>query len=346
MLVVLSACQTPAATRTASTVSPSPGSSVPANAASTSTGERIPDADRVRLAEAFRLGDQFGEKIWPGWSRAPFAVLLVTASREYLIRHPEPSPDFVRIGTDTLLQSDVYARPRVFAPTLLATFPAVGGVPTIVVGQAGATGRRTSNWVLTVLHEHFHQMQMSHPDYQSRIAALDLARGDESGQWMLSYPFPYDGQQVGDRFAAFASALTGVITSPASADSRAEEARVMRTRTALADALPPDAYRYFAFQMWQEGIARYTELQFAKMAATEFTAGPALRAMPDFTTYAIEATSLEHDMMSGATAALSRDRRTAFYPVGAAMGLWLDRVRPLWRTRYFNGPLSLDALVP
>jgi len=33
--------------------------------------------DRTRLAEAFRL-DQIGERVWPGWSKAPFAVLLVT----------------------------------------------------------------------------------------------------------------------------------------------------------------------------------------------------------------------------------------------------------------------------
>ena len=36
------------------------------------------EMDRVRLAEAFRLGEAAQEQIWPGWSNAPFCVLLVT----------------------------------------------------------------------------------------------------------------------------------------------------------------------------------------------------------------------------------------------------------------------------
>ena len=119
----------------------------------------------------------------------------------------------------------------------------------------------------------------------------------------------------------------------------------MRARSALMQAVPTGAYRYLAFQMWQEGIARYTELQFAKLGATEFTVSPELRAMPDFTTLAVEADALEREMMTGAHAVLRRDRRTAFYPVGATIGLWLDRVLPSWRDRYFTGPLSLDALM-
>jgi hypothetical protein len=42
--------------------------------------------DRSRLAEAFRLGDQIGDRVWPGWSQTPFAVLLVTSDTEFLIR--------------------------------------------------------------------------------------------------------------------------------------------------------------------------------------------------------------------------------------------------------------------
>jgi hypothetical protein len=56
--------------------------------------------DRIRLAEAFRLGDQIGDRVWPGWKKAPFAVLLVTPETEFLIRHPKPSEDFTKTGYD------------------------------------------------------------------------------------------------------------------------------------------------------------------------------------------------------------------------------------------------------
>lgn len=75
--------------------------------------------DRVRLAEAFSLRDKLGDDIWSGWSKTPFAVLLVTQDKEFLIRHPEPSKDFTSLGYDARLKSDVYYRDRKFATNRL-----------------------------------------------------------------------------------------------------------------------------------------------------------------------------------------------------------------------------------
>ncbi len=38
----------------------------------------LPEVDRIRIAEAFRIGDKIGDKVWKGWSNAPWALLLVT----------------------------------------------------------------------------------------------------------------------------------------------------------------------------------------------------------------------------------------------------------------------------
>src|SRR6185295_15499701 len=73
---------------------------------------RLNDIDRVRLSEAFRIGDALGNQLWPGWTKAPFAVLLVTPDHEFLIRHPRPAADFVLLGDDALLKSKVYYRKR------------------------------------------------------------------------------------------------------------------------------------------------------------------------------------------------------------------------------------------
>ena len=86
------------------------------NFAATAAAAPWSEPDRIRLAEAFRLADAIGNEVWPGWSSAPFAVLLVTPEQEFLIRHPAPSPDFVAGDDDSLLGSRVYARPRVLSP--------------------------------------------------------------------------------------------------------------------------------------------------------------------------------------------------------------------------------------
>jgi hypothetical protein len=112
---------------------------------------------------------------WPGWRRAPFALLLVTDSAEYLMGHPRPTAEFTGAAHDSVLGLDVRSRARVFAPTLLATFPAVGELPTIVVGTPERTGKSSAEWILALLHEHFHQWQYSLPDYYRRTQGLDLS---------------------------------------------------------------------------------------------------------------------------------------------------------------------------
>jgi hypothetical protein len=298
--------------------------------------------DRIRIAEAFRLGDAIGDSIWPGWTTAPFAVLLVTPDREFLIRHPRPSADFVRIGYDSLLGSEVLVRDRKLSPNLLATFPAVGGLSTIVVGQPAATKKSSTEWVLTLLHEHFHQLQASRPDYYSRVDALGLARGDGTGMWMLNYAFPYDTVVVQARFGALAAHLDSALSAPAP-DSRQSHWLAARVaRAALRATLPPDDERYLAFQMWQEGVARYTELLAARFAARRFTPSPAFAALPDFVPFGAAATRIESGIHAGLRAPLVRDRRVAFYPVGAATALLLDEENAEWKEGYLGGEMKLE----
>jgi len=304
--------------------------------------------DRVRLAEVFRLAAAIGDEIWPAWTSAPSAILLVTPEREILLRHPHPTAEFTKLGYDSLLATDVFVRPRQFAPNLLATFPAVGGVPTIVVGQPAATERKNSTeWVVTLLHEHFHQLQTSRPGYFARVDSLGLARGDKTGMWMLNYAFPYDSARVRTRFAALTQQLDSALATTGDAERATRWTAVRSARGTLRDALAPDDDRYLAFQMWQEGVARYTELAVARFAAAHYTPSAAFAALPDFVPYATVADRIESSVRAGLRGnSLERGNRVAFYPAGAAYALMLDRVAPEWRSHYFDRAMSLDALLP
>jgi hypothetical protein len=168
----------------------------------------LPDADRVRIVEGFRLADALCDRIWPGWSKAPFAVLLVTPEHEFLIRHPPPAGGFTSLGEDAVLKQPVWFRKRVFPTAIQATFPAAGAMHTAVIGQAENTESRTSSrWVITLLHEHFHQLQYTRPRYYAGVDALRLSRGDQTGMWMLNYPFPYTRADVAARCATMGKAL-------------------------------------------------------------------------------------------------------------------------------------------
>ena len=119
------------------------------------------------------------------------------------------------------------------------------------------------------------------------------------------------------------------------------------TRRGFRAALAPEDYRYFAFQLWQEGIARYTEYQVAALAATSYDVDADFAALPDLTPYARVADAVHEGMLRElATADLASAQRTAFYALGAAEGLLLDRASPEWRRRHLAEKFDLEPYHP
>jgi hypothetical protein len=304
---------------------------------------RVTDIDRVRLAEAFRIGDTLGNRIWAGWNRAPFSVLLVTPEYEFLIRHPKPSADFTLLSYDRLLKSKVYYRKRTQSPQFLATFP-IAGVPTIVIGQAENTAKKTSTpWVVTVLHEHFHQLQYSQAGYYDAVNALGLSRGDQTGMWMLNYPFPYDWHEMQELFSHLGRSLADALEARPGADFSVGVSAYLKQRRELENILSPDDYRYLSFQMWQEGMARYTEYRIADLASTRYQPTKAFRALKDYQQFRQVAEDIKSGILGELTTVnLAESKRVIFYALGAGEGLLLDRTRTRWQQRYFPEKFYLD----
>jgi hypothetical protein len=304
----------------------------------------LPEIDRIRLAEAFNLGSALGNRVWKEWDKAPFAVLLVTPEYEFLIRHPGPTGDFTLIGHDALLNSDVHFRKRQFQTDFQATFPAVGGVSTIVIGQAENTASGTSTpWVVTVMHEHFHQLQDSQPNFYEQVAALNLSQGDQTGMWMLNYKFPYESYEVRQQFFVMSRLLADALKSKENAVFSANLSAYLTAKQQLRSMLKEDDYKYLSFQLWKEGIARYTEYHVAKLAATDYKPTKAFAALKDFTAYRNVADRVIDRILSElSTLEFEKSKRVSFYAMGAGEGLSLDRTNSSWRDLYFIGMFSLD----
>ncbi|MGD9629455.1 MAG: hypothetical protein AB7V18_09430 [Pyrinomonadaceae bacterium] len=304
----------------------------------------IEEVDRIRIAEVYRIGETLQDQLWPGWSTAPFGILFITDDHEFLIRHPKPNDEFASIGYDELLKSDVFVRPRKFQKNFLATFPAFGPTPVIVVGKAeNTTDKTSSRWVAVLLHEHFHQLQYSRPGYFADVNALDLHGGDNTGMWQISYPFPYKDAAVAREFRELADLLLKAYE----ADSKKERETSLKTylmkRREFSASLKPNDYKYASFQLWQEGVARYTQYKMAELAGRKYRPSKAFRSLPDFAPFDKEA-----ERLLAATLKEMRDldlakwERTVFYPFGGVEGLLLDRVEPNWRSRYFNEKFALE----
>jgi hypothetical protein len=246
-----------------------------------------------------------------------------------------------------MLKSEVFVRPRKFQKNFLATFPVFDATPIIVVGKAENTTDKTSTrWIFVVLHEHFHQLQYSRPNYFTDVNALGLSGGDTSGMWQINYPFPYKNAEVAAKFRELTSKLLDAYQAAGNEQSQ-KLADYLSARRDLAATLSPNDFRYASFQIWQEGIARYTQFQMTRIAADKLHPSKRFRSLKDFTSFTQEsqrllrATTDEMHQLD-----LPTWERTVFYPFGAFEGMLLDRVQPNWRSRYFTDKFALEKFYP
>ncbi|HVP55500.1 MAG TPA: hypothetical protein VMU45_10940 [Candidatus Eisenbacteria bacterium] len=301
----------------------------------------LPADDAVRIIEFYRLADQIQDKVWPGWSKTPAPLVLVTADTEYLTHFPTPPKEFQKVG------DDVYARPRQFATNLQATFPAFGFPPVIVIGEPANTSSKTSTpWLITLMHEHFHQMQWAQPEYVKAINDLGLSKGDATGMWMLNYPYPYDVPEIAESFHHLRDTLLATLAEVDQQKFAPLAKAYLKERKMFLGQLLPNDHKYFSFQLWQEGVARYTQIKAAE-AAADYQPSTAFAALPDYTpfsTYALTARARTLDELKHID--ITQSKREAFYSFGAAEALLLDRLNPEWKDQYFKYLLTTDPLFP
>ncbi len=162
---------------------------------------------------------------------------------------------------------------------------------------------------------------------------------------MLDYAFPYDSVPVQQAVRRLATALGRALSAPPT--GRAEALRVVvGAREALRGRLTDADCRYFEFQLWQEGVARFIEYAAARAAAESERPSAAFRSLPDYEPYGGAAAGPRQDLRRELDQlALGRQQRVAFYPLGAAMALLLEETRPGWKQAYVDRPFVLAALL-
>jgi len=299
--------------------------------------------DKIRIREAINISKQFGDQIWKGINDVPFVIILVTDSVEFLINHPSPSSDFKLLGTDSILKTNIYYRPKQYNIHFLATFPAVNGVPCIVVGIPENTIRNsTTEWTITLLHEHFHQYQDASDNYYKSVDNLGLTGGDQTGMWMLNYPFPYDSSIVIEQYKKYTLALSGTLSSIVTKELETDYNNYKIERNKFKQLLDPADYRYFSFQIWQEGIANYTEYKFLELLS-DYKPSKEISQLSDFVSfnkYKEEFYKMQSNQLI--QLGLKEDKRICFYAIGFAEGLLLDKLNPKWHDNYLTDKFNIE----
>ena len=144
-------------------------------------------------------------------------------------------------------------------------------------------------------------------------------------------------------FSNLGRSLDEVLEAKPGADFSTGLSSYLKQRREVENILSPDDYRYFSFQTWQEGIARYTEYRIAKLAASGYKPSKAFRALKDYQRFGEVAEDIRRGILNELTIVkLIDSKRGIFYALGAGEGLLLDQARPRWRSRYFVDKFYLD----
>ncbi len=288
------------------------------------------------------ISSKFGDKLFEGFSNIPFAFILITDSVEYLINHPNPSPDFTLLGYDDILKTNIFYRSTIYNKHFLATFPAVNGLSCIVAGTPENTNTNSSAWVITMLHEHFHQYQNAYHDYFISVNELDLSGGDQTGMWMLNYPFPYDSLPVTNQYKAYTEALYNTVLNRNNKTYNSYLKQYLIEREKFKQVLKPADYRYFSFQIWQEGLARFTEYNFLQLLKN-YKPSKEMAALPDFVSFEkIKTAMYQTETENLIKNELKQTQRVSFYSVGFAEGIVLDKSNKRWRKNYMADKFFIE----
>ena len=274
------------------------------------------------LAQVRQFSEAEGERVWPGYGTAPFGFLLIGEKTEALLCHDQVPPGFKKAGSDRATGCERHSRPRSGLPnTLLAAMPMFGPRGVIVMGTPEATGRSEPSWVRTILHEHFHQWQYALPTYFDRTGALDLHGGDETGMWVLNYAFPYDVAAVMAAFEEASSKLAAAVAARGTPRFSAAFDEYLASRGALAERAGERNWRYMEFQLWQEGVARWTEIRLGKWYPRQDVRDSAAQ--------------LEQATLDALRAQrLPEKKREVAYAYGAAEAMLLQACGHEWRSEY------------
>lgn len=290
--------------------------------------------DKIRIREAMLIAEKIGDKVWEGYNSSSFSILLITDQTEFLINHPNPSKDFVEMGFDSILQTKVMYRKRVLSKNMLATFTPFNGIPCVVIGTAENTGKNASTWVTTLLHERFHLYQFAMKDYYEGVEQLNLAGNDKTGMWMLNYPFPYDSVAVQEQYRKMSQALYKATTDRNTVLFRRSFKTYIAERKKFQSMLSEKDYTYFSFQLWQEGIARYTEYKLLRLL-DNYQPSDEFKELPGYIDFrSIGEDILRHEKENLLQLSLNKQKRICFYSYGFMEGLILDQVNPSWRKQY------------
>lgn len=290
-----------------------------------------------RIKEFSKISSIVGPKLWSGWNNYEQGILFVDEKYEFLFGHKKIPKEFNKACYIKEI-GRLWYRKRFFDKRMEASFPAFSMEPTIVIGSVENTNSKTSTeWLSILLHERFHQVQYSQPNYYKYVNDIKPSSAKD-GSWMLNYQFPYSDKKLLALFKKLGRSLLKAVDSK----NESDYLEYKKIKGSISKRLKRDDLSYMNFQIWQEGIARYVEIQSLKKMSEEYFSDE-FKKLKDFELpQSVLSRKLKRIRKKLSHLDLGKQKRGAFYVLGLYEGLALDIFKSEWKERYLKSELILE----
>ncbi len=282
------------------------------------------------IKEAYNLLKTKGDKVWKGWSDINIPFIYKKNNYQYWINFPIHKVEGKFIGK--IGNMDIYGTYNKSDSVISAASMDRNGIQAVVLSSPEQSEMTKEEWIITAIHEMFHVFQFQQDKIlQEKIHSLGISYGKDAS-WMLDYPFPYS-----DKSLQTISHMEGYLLFKINKYDSLRE--TMYDCFLLKDVLSlykkyintiygsEGNYKYSVFQQSIEGVAKYTEIKMAKIAATDYIP---LSPNIHFTdTYTNQIYVIKH-------CGKGTSGRLTFYYLGLGECLVLDKINPNWKNIYFD----------
>jgi len=343
-----------------------------------STLDRLSELEKARLSEVLHLRTVLGDAAWPGWSQADIPLIVYNEKYAFLVGYPNPPAGWMKVPTleprggpweevpGDVFEGHPYYRTPITNPqktpegfTVLvgdrwvATFqtreygevefyrgfrqnlpPFISNLIPVRLAWALLMGK-TESYIAALEHESFHAYE--------GIQAVDRLNASE-GMYTVEGNYPFDAMEEPWKQEM------NVLVKAAQADTDSEAIDLARQflqmRSSRRAGLSAEQVDFERLREWEEGLAKYAELEITRLAAAGSGYHPVegISQDKDFNNYKNQQ-QFWSEQLNEAKYTQGRSGDTRFYYSGNALAVLLDRLSPGWKPHALPGGEYLDDLL-
>jgi hypothetical protein len=342
------------------------------------TLDRQSELEKARLSEVLHLRTSLGDAVWPGWSQADIPLIVYNEQYAFLVGYPDPPAGWMKVpsleprgGPWEQVPGDAFEG-RPYYRTLITDPQKTPEGFTVLVGdrwvatfQTREYGEvefyrgfrqdlpsfisnlvpvrlvwallmgKTESYIAALEHESFHA-------YEGILAVERLTAAEQMYAVAENYPF--------DAMEEPWKREMNVLVQAAQADTDAEAIDLAREflqmRASRRAGLSAEQVDLERLREWEEGLAKYAELEITRLAGAGNAYHPVegLSQDKEFKNYRGQQ-QFWSEQLKEAKITQGRSGDTRFYYSGNALAVLLDRLSPGWKPRALPGGEFLDVLL-